>query len=347
MKPYYGEKGQKSDRQPHPPHSSHSGPYERDEEEDETGLAVRGGGRGAAITSSDSRFKYPAPAVPVDYSSEFYHNFTRDPIDWSALLLNYSKSNENFSTASPPDTTQDPYYTSPSIPASTPLAKVMSRPQKRRRIRPDASINPATSSATGTSSTTTTTTTTTSTTRPPKIYLQPTIEIDEEDEDPPRNSLETDSDADVETSESSNGSAGDEDEGKEGDVRENRYQILSSTKSRTKGNYVRRPYNYYDHIASSSRPYYSRNDNHQVNNQHFHRHPLPSSSDEVDEDSSPKYTMIRQYDPHRFATSSHPSLYPGYFHHPSPASIVSEGIGGEEGTQQQFHGKGYDADDGR
>ena len=324
-KPYYDETVNKFN-QPSPLSGRKEGG--QDEGDEETHLAVGGGGgRGSALSSSDSRFLYspPHPHPPPDeYSSELYQNFTKDPIDWSALLLNYTKSNENFNATSFHEATHAysrPADIAPLSSSGAPATKA----QKRRRYRPKASIPTTTSS----------TTTTSTTTRPPKIFLQPTIDVEEDEEDDPPRNIYGDSGGDGEASESSQANSGsDQEEGKENDAddRYNSYPVISSPKSRTKGNYIGRPYNYHDLIATpshSSADYQSsgiRNRNQAYNR--FHRHQLHASSDEED-DSSAKYAAIRHYDPHRFA--SPPSLYPGYFH--QPPLVASEAVTGEEGTQ--------------
>lgn len=330
LKPHYGDTVYKSNQA-----SSLSGSDRKDNEQDdgdeETHLAIGGGGgRGSP---ADPRFLYaPPPPDPDEYSSNFYQNFTKDPIDWSALLLNYTKSNENFNATSFHELAHA--YSRPTdvtTPSSSASPVATAKSQKRRRYRPKESVTSTTSSST-------TTTSTTSTTRPPKIYLQPTMDTEEDEEDDPPRNIYGDAGGDGEASEPSHGtiSGADQEEGKENDADDRyNYPVISSPKSRTKGNYIGRPYNYHDLIATPSRSsadYQSsgtRNRNQAYNR--FHRHQLHASSDDEDE-SSAKYTTIRHYDPHRFA--SPPSLYQGYFHPPSPPLVTSETGHGEEGTQQ-------------
>lgn len=331
-KPYYDETIYKSNQASSMPDSSRK-EDEEEEGDEEAHLAIgSAGGRGRpALLSSDLRFQYspPPPPAPDEYSAHVYQNFTKDPIDWSALLLNYTKSNENFNATTFHELTHA-YGGAPD--ATHPLRSpvVAAKPQKRRRYRPKVSTSTTTPS-------TTSTTTTTSTTRPPKIFLQPTLDVeDDDDDDPPRN-IYGDAAGDGEASESSQATntGTDQDEVKEndGDERYSSYPVISFPKSRTKGNYIGRPYNYHDLIATPSRSSAdyqsigSRNRDRAYNR--FHRHHLHSAGSEEEDDSSAKYAAIRHYDPHRFASPS--SMYPGYFDH--PPLVTSDSGNGGEGTQ--------------
>lgn len=334
LKPYYGDTGHKSNQQQLTSGSAGKAGdlmHEDDEMQPSIGDQSPGRSRGSGAGSSgDPRLPYsPPPVTPDEYSSDLYQNYTKDPIDWSALLLNYSKSNENFNATSFQELTRAySRVTDTRSPSSFPLST--SKSQKRRRFRPKAST------ASTTSSTTTTSTTTSTTPRPPKIYLQPTIEEEDEEEndDPPAN-IYADSGPDEEASESSHGTQEDLETGKEAD-NDNRYNypLISSPKSRTKGNYIGRPYNYHDLVSQSSRSPVeyltsgSRHRNHQANRL-FHRHQLHASSggDGEEDESSPKYSAIRHHyqHPHRFASPSSPYYFPVRQMMSSPASNGDEG----------------------
>lgn len=327
-KPYYGDTVYKSNQAASLSETEKKGGLETGDGEPHSAIrSTAGSSRGSVHSSSDSRFQYsPPPPAPDEYSSDFYQNFTKDPIDWSALLLNYTKSNENFNATSLQELTHAlsrPTDIAP--PSSSGSSTVTAKSQKRRRYRPKAST---------TSTTSTSTTTTTSTTRPPRIFLQPTLDTDEdEDDDPPRN-IYGDAGGDGEAAEGSHGSssASDQEEGKESDADDRyNYPVISSPKSRTKGNYIGRPYNYHDLIATPSRSSAdyqstgSRNRNQAYNR--FHRHQLHASSSDEDDESSAKYTAVRHYDPHRFP----PSLYQAYYQ--QPPLVASDAGQGEEGMQ--------------
>lgn len=230
-----------------------------------------------------------------------------EAIDWSSILLNYTRGpiSENLTSSNsfrPSVQNQNSFQSflpsdeqlSQSVRTSSMNGQHQSQ-QKKRKMRPKTQQAPVT--------TTSSTTTTSTTTKPPKIYYEPQPEDSEED-DPPANIY---SDIQLEDEDPSNSHGYDSSS-------KYYYYPVPSPKPRSKPHYVRRPYVYSSDLASSSMMDAGSVDyNQEEETQGDQRYSVPTSS----------------YQPARYTSSNGPSSpsslssSPGYYH-PLPTTYSIE-----------------------